>query len=95
MRHQPFRRRKTQLAVADLLRHGTQIRLFRVEQDEQVVPIPLLIPQEEVLAVRGIDTRLVLRRLLDGRDRRMLVAREDNPELGQPRDHGELLECHP
>jgi hypothetical protein len=56
-----------------------------VDENDQVVPVALLIPEKQVLAVRGVDAGPVLFGLLDGRNRRMLVARIRNRELRQPR----------
>ena len=78
VRHQPLGRREAQLAVADLLGHRLQIGLLRRGQHHEVVPVPFLVPQKEVLAVRRVDARPMRRRLLDGRDRRMLVPRKRN-----------------
>ena len=52
----------------------------------EVVPIALLVPQKQVLAVRGVDAGPVLGGLLDGRHRRVLVPLERNPEVAQPFD---------
>ena len=56
-----------------------------MDQHDEIVRVPLLIPQEQVLAVRGVDTAPVLRRCLDRRDRWMVVAVEGDSELRQPR----------
>src|SRR5437660_155239 len=94
IRHQPLGRRETQLAVSDLLRHGPKIRLLRRHHDDEVMSRPLLIAQEEILAMRRIDVGPVPLCFLHCRSRRMLVARERNSKLTEPRDDRLLLRSH-
>lgn len=92
--HQPLRRRETQLAVANLIGHGAKIGALGVQQDDQVVPIAFLIPNEQIFAVRRVDVRPVLRGRLDGRYGRMLMSFERNTELTQPvGDLGFVIGC--
>jgi hypothetical protein len=44
-----------------------------VGDDQQIVPIALLVSQKQVLRVQGIDPLPVAIALLGGRDRRVLV----------------------
>ena len=74
MRCQPLRRREAQFAVADLIGNGAQIRFFRVHQHDQIMPVPLLVAEKQILAVHRPDWRPVLRGLLDGRHRFELRA---------------------
>src|SRR5215471_13780544 len=94
MRHQAFGRREAQFAVADLVRDLPEIRLLRMLDDDEIVPGALLITEEEVLAVRGVDVGPVLNRLFDGRNRRMLLAGVRNAELGKASGDGRLLLRH-
>ena len=55
MRHQPLGRREAQLAVADLIGHGPQVGLLRCRQHHEVVAVPFLVSQKEILAVRRVD----------------------------------------
>ena len=88
VRHQAFRRCEAQFAVANLIRHRAQVGAFGVEQDHQVVTVPLLIAQKQILAVRRVDARPVPFGLVHGGHRRVLVPLEGDPELRQPRrDH--------
>src|SRR5262245_42193914 len=48
MSHQPLRRREAELAVADLLGHRAEIRFLRMQQHDEVVPVPFRIPQKQV-----------------------------------------------
>jgi len=56
-----------------------------MHQHDEIVPIALLVAQEQVLAMRRIDSRPMLHRLLDRRDRRVLEALERNRQLIQAR----------
>jgi hypothetical protein len=62
-----------------------------VLQHDEVVPVAFLIPQKQILAVRGVDASPVLLRLVDGRDGRVLVTLERDPELRQPRRYVRFL----
>ena len=94
MRHQPLRRRKAQFAVADLIRHRAEVGFLRVHQHDEIVPVSLLVPQEQILAVCRLDRRPVPRGLLDGRDRRMLEPLERNRELAQSSNDRGFLRGH-
>jgi len=50
-----------------------QIRLLADLQDHQVMPVALLVPEEEVFDLRRGNRSPVLRRRLAGEDRRVLV----------------------
>src|SRR5712692_612813 len=99
MHHQPIGRCETEFTVTDLIGDRPQVGLLRVLQDNQVVASPLLIPEKQVLTVRGVDRRPMLFGFLDGRNRWMLMPRKRNPELSQPGRHclflcGEMLRGH-
>ncbi len=91
MRHQPLRRREAPLAVSDLIGDRAQVGFLRVLQHHEVVPVPLLIAQKEILAVRGVDAGPVQLRLIDGRDGRVLVTLERDPKLRQSRRYLRFL----
>ena len=74
MLHQPLRRSETELPVADLIGDRPQVRALLILKDDEVVPRPLLIPHEKILAVGGVDAGPVLLAGLGARDRRMLVT---------------------
>src|SRR5436309_16139752 len=60
MLHQPLGRPETELPVADLSGYRPQIRALLILKDDDVVPRPLLVPHEQILAVRGVDAGPVL-----------------------------------
>src|SRR5882672_10994715 len=62
--------------------------------DHEVVPVALLIPQKQILAVNGVDPRPVLFGLLGRRDRWMLVARERDAQRGEVGSHLLFLRRH-
>lgn len=78
--HQSLGRGKTQLAVADLIGHLAQIGALGMSQDDEIVPIALLIAQKEILAVNRIDVSPVEFGFGDGIDRRMVTSIERNPQ---------------
>jgi hypothetical protein len=89
--HQALGRREAEAIVAYLMGEALQVGLLPVVQDDKVVPRALRVAQEQVLTVRRIDTRLVLLRLLDGEDGRVLVQRigyAQRIEDGQCFSHG-------
>src|SRR5207248_11710799 len=94
MGHQPRRRSETELTVADLLGNRAQIGFLRRDQDHEVVPGPFLISQEEILAMRRVDSDPVPLGLFDSRGRRVLVPFERDAELTQALDYGLLLRRH-
>src|ERR1051325_3310509 len=59
--------------------------------DDEIVSRPFLIAQEEILTVGRVDVGPVLDGFLDGGDGRMFFPRERDPELGEPRGDGRLL----
>src|SRR5262249_33464465 len=91
---QSVRRRKTQLAVADLVRHGAKVGAFSVREDHQVMARALLVAEKQILAVHGLDARPVNLALLRRRDRRMLMWLERNPEARQIGGDAILLRRH-
>ena len=58
------------------------------------MPVAFLIPKEQVLAMRRVDAGPVPLGLFDGRNRRMLVTRKWDRELGKPRRDARLLFGH-
>jgi len=59
--------------------------------DDQVVPVALLIAEKQVLAMRRVDAGPMLLSFFDGRHRRMLVTGVRDAELGEPGRHRDLL----
>src|SRR5512144_1794682 len=76
-------RSEAQLAVTKLIGNAAQVGVLRMQQDHQVVPRALLVPQKEVLAVRRVDLSPVLLGFVHGRDRRMLVPFERDSQFLQ------------
>src|SRR5215471_19790393 len=53
--HEPIRRSETQPPVPDLIRYGTEIRALQQSDDHEVMTTTALVPQEQILRVRGVD----------------------------------------
>ena len=62
--------------------------------DDEVVPRPLLIAQEQIFAVRRVDVGPVFLGFLDGRYRWMLVPRDRDAELLKTGDDTLFLRGH-
>jgi hypothetical protein len=80
---QAFRRGKTESVLAELSVQLFEIRPFGALQNDQIMPVPLFVPDEQILAVRTLDAFPVFFRLLDRIDRRMVVDLEGNVQAPQ------------
>src|SRR5665647_3657809 len=80
---QPLARGEAQPVLVELGREALEVDAAGDGRDDEVVPVPFVIAEEEVLAVRALEAGPVLFRFFDRRDRRMLMADIGNAELVQ------------
>ena len=72
-----------ELALLQTLLQVVDIHLMHALEDDKVVLVALVVPEKQVLAVRGLELAPVGQRLLDGTQRRVELDVEVNAEAEQ------------
>ena len=76
-------RGKSQFALVQTLLEVVDVHLMHALEDDEVVLVALVVPEKQVLAVRGLKLAPVGQRLLDGTQRRVELDVELNAEADQ------------
>jgi len=72
-----------QLALVQALLQVVDVHLVHTLEDDQIVLVALVVPEEQVLAVRGLEFAPVGQRLLNAAQRRMKLDVEVDAEAKQ------------
>ncbi len=86
----PCLRGEGELALVQALLQVVDVHLVHALEDDEVVLVALVVPEKQVLAVRGLELAPVGQRLLDGAQRRVKLDVEVDAEAEQ-RIHDLLL----
>ena len=79
----PCLRGEGQLALVQALLQVVDVHLVHALKDNQVMLVALVVPEKQVLAVRGLELAPVGQRLLDGAQRRVELDVELDAEADQ------------
>ena len=79
----PRFRGEGQLALVQALLEVVDVHLVHALEDDQVMLVALVVPEKQVLAVRGLELAPVGQRLLDGTQRRVKLDVELDAETDQ------------
>ena len=79
----PCLRGEGQLALVQALLEVVDVHLVHALEDDEVMLVALVVPEKQVLAVRGLELAPVGQRLLDGAQRRVELDVELNAEADQ------------
>ena len=79
----PRLRGEGQLALVQALLEVVDVHLMHALEDDEVVLVALVVPEKQVLAVRGLEFAPVSQRLLDGTQRRVELDVEVDAEAEQ------------
>ena len=79
----PCLRGEGQLALVEALLQVVDVHLVHAFEDDQVVLVALVVPEKQVLAVRGLELAPVGQRLLNGAQRRVELDVELDAEANQ------------
>ena len=80
--HASFRG-KGELALVQALLEVVDVHLVHTLEDDEVMLVALVVPEKQVLAVRGFELAPVSQRLLDGTQRRVKLDVEVDAEAKQ------------
>lgn len=79
----PCLRGESQLALVQALLQVVDVHLVHALEDDEVVLVAFVVPEKQVLAVRGLKLAPVGQRLLDGTQRRVELDVEVDAEAEQ------------
>ena len=85
---------KTEFALVQHMLQGVDIKVFVTLETHQIVAVPFVIAEEQVLAMQGINVLPILQRFLYGRKRRMIMHLIRNAVAVQPVQGGSYLRAH-
>ena len=79
----PCFRGEGQLALVEALLKVVDVHLVHALEDDEVVLVALVVPEKQVLAVRGLELAPISQRLLNGAQRRVELDVELDAEADQ------------
>ena len=94
VRREPLGGREAEPALPEAGGDRPDVDRGRMSRHHEVVAVPLLVPEKEVLAVHRVDAGPVLEGFFDGEHRRMLVALERDAERLEARVDRGFFRCH-